>query len=124
LYAEATDELVLLAERTRTPVATTLNGKSAFPENHPLALGTAGRTRPEAVDRFFERADLILGVGTSFTRSHYITPMPANATLGQIVNDSRDLGRGYEIAFACVGDARLVLRQLLEALEGQETAHA
>jgi acetolactate synthase-1/2/3 large subunit len=119
LYAEATEELILLAERVRAPVATTLNGKSAFPENHPLALGTAGRTRPATVDRFFERADLILGIGTSFTRSLYITPLPAHATLGQIVDDPRDLGRGYGIEFGCVGDAKLVLRQLLEAVDAQ-----
>src|SRR5947207_2165150 len=53
LYARATAELVDLAERTGIPVATTLNGKSAFPEDHPLALGTAARTRPEAVGRWF-----------------------------------------------------------------------
>ena len=77
LYAGATAELVRLAELTGTPVATTLNGKSAFPEDHPLALGTAARTRPATVDRFFAQADLVLGIGTSFTRSLYITPMPA-----------------------------------------------
>ena len=114
LYGGATAELVALAERTGTPVATTLNGKSAFPENHPLSLGTAARTRPAAVDRFFERADLILGVGTSFTRSLYITPLPSEATLGQIVNDPRDLGCGYPIDVGCIGDVKLVLRQLLE----------
>src|SRR6185295_9847810 len=114
LYGGATAELVELAERTGTPVATTLNGKSAFPENHPLSLGTAARTRPAAVDRFLERADLILGVGTSFARSLYITPLPSGATLGQIVNDPRDLGCGYPIDFGCVGDVKLVLRQLLE----------
>jgi len=122
LYAGATEELVQLAERTHTPVATTLNGKSAFPENHPLALGTAGRTRPATVDRFFERADLILGIGTSFSRSLYITPMPAHATLGQIVADSRDLACGYDVSFGCIGDAKLVLRQLLEALAGADAA--
>ena len=120
LYARASDELVALAERTAIPVATTLNGKSAFPEDHPLALGTAARTRPATVDRFFERADLILGIGTSFSRSLYITPMPADAVLGQIVDDRRDLASGYEIAFGCVGDARLVLEQLLEALDGAD----
>jgi thiamine pyrophosphate-dependent acetolactate synthase large subunit-like protein len=120
LYARASDELVALAERTGIPVATTLNGKSAFPEDHPLALGTAARTRPATVDRFFERADLILGIGTSFSRSLYITPMPADAVLGQIVDDRRDLASGYEIAFGCVGDARLVLKQLLEALDGAD----
>jgi thiamine pyrophosphate-dependent acetolactate synthase large subunit-like protein len=114
LYARASDELVALAEATDIPVATTLNGKSAFPENHPLALGTAARTRPATVDHFFERADLILGVGTSFSRSLYITPLPANAVLGQIVDDRRDLASGYDVEFGCIGDARLVLRQLLE----------
>jgi thiamine pyrophosphate-dependent acetolactate synthase large subunit-like protein len=120
LYARASTELVALAERTGIPVATTLNGKSAFPEDHPLALGTAARTRPATVDRFFERADLILGIGTSFSRSLYITPMPADAVLGQIVDDRRDLASGYEIEFGCVGDARLVLSQLLEALDGAD----
>jgi thiamine pyrophosphate-dependent acetolactate synthase large subunit-like protein len=120
LYARASDELVALAEQTGIPVATTLNGKSAFPEDHPLALGTAARTRPATVDRFFERADLILGIGTSFSRSLYITPMPAEAVLGQIVDDRRDLATGYDIAFGCVGDARLVLKQLLEALDGAD----
>ncbi|MDX6591087.1 MAG: hypothetical protein QOJ13_283 [Gaiellales bacterium] len=118
LYADACSELLQLAELTNTPVATTLNGKSAFPENHALALGTAARSRPATVDRFFERADVILGIGTSFTRSLYITPLPGAATLGQIVNDPRDLAGGYDVAFGCVGDAKLVLRQLLEAFEG------
>jgi thiamine pyrophosphate-dependent acetolactate synthase large subunit-like protein len=116
LYAGATAELVALAERTGTPVATTLNGKSAFPENHPLALGTAGRTRPATVDRFFAEADLVLGVGTSFTRSLYITPLPSQAVLGQITDDRRDLASGYGVAFGCVGDARLVLGQMLAAV--------
>ena len=77
LYAGASDELVALAELTQIPVATTLNGKSAFPESHPLSLGTASRGRPATVDHFFQRADVVLGVGTSFTPSLYITPLPA-----------------------------------------------
>jgi acetolactate synthase-1/2/3 large subunit len=116
LYAGACGELLELAERTGTPVATTLNGKSAFPEDHPLSLGTAARTRPAMVDSAFERADLVLGIGTSFTRSLYITPMPAQATLGQIVGDLRDIAAGYPVEFGCVGDVRLVLRQLIDAV--------
>jgi thiamine pyrophosphate-dependent acetolactate synthase large subunit-like protein len=128
LYAGASSALVELAERTGIPVATTLNGKSAFPEDHPLALGTAARTRPAAVDRFLADADVILGVGTSFTRSLYITPLPAGAALGQITDDPADIGRGYPVEFACVGDARLVLEQLLAELDGaglgdREAAH-
>jgi thiamine pyrophosphate-dependent acetolactate synthase large subunit-like protein len=114
LYAQATEELVALAEALEVPVATTLNGKSAFPEDHPLSLGAAARTRPAMVDRALERADVILGVGTSFSRSLYITPMPPGARLGQIVSDPRDLATGYDVDFACVGDVKLVLRQLVE----------
>jgi acetolactate synthase-1/2/3 large subunit len=116
LYAEATDELVRLAETLDVPVATTLNGKSAFPEDHPLSLGTAARTRPAAVDEFLERADVILGIGTSFTRSLYITAMPSAARLGQIVSDPRDLASGYDVEFGCTGDVKLVLSQLLSTI--------
>jgi acetolactate synthase-1/2/3 large subunit len=118
LYAEATDQLVELAELAGLPVATTLNGKSAFPENHPLALGTAARTRPSTVDRAFAEADLVIGVGTSFTPSLYITPLPPAAALGQITNDRRDLASRGRVAFTCLGDAALVLRQLIEQLRG------
>jgi acetolactate synthase-1/2/3 large subunit len=118
LWSNACDELLELAELTGVPVATTLNGKSAFPEDHPLALGTAARTRPAMVDEFFGRADLILGIGTSLTRSLYITPLPDQAAIGQIVNDPADLAVGYDIAFGCIGDARLVLRQLIDLLRG------
>jgi len=123
LYAGATDELLRLAERIGAPVATTLNGKSAFPENHPLSLGTAGRTRPATVNRFFAEADLVLGIGTSFTRSLYITPMPEQAVLAQITDDRRDLASGYDVEFGAVGDARLVLRQVLAALGDGPPAH-
>jgi acetolactate synthase-1/2/3 large subunit len=116
LYADATAELLGLAELTGTPVATTLNGKSAFPENHPLSLGTAARTRGPGVNHFFAAADLVLGIGTSFTRSLYLTPLPPHATIGQITDDRRDLATGYDVAFGAVGDARLVLQQLLAAL--------
>jgi thiamine pyrophosphate-dependent acetolactate synthase large subunit-like protein len=122
LYAGATAELVELAELAGVPVATTLNGKSAFPEDHPLSLGTAARTRPAMVDEHLAQADLILGVGTSFTRSLYITPLPPGAALGQIVNDPRDIATGYDVDFACVGDARLVLRQLVAELRGSGAA--
>lgn len=116
LYAEAWDELRELAELTATPVTTTLNGKSAFPENHPLALGTMGRSRPPTVDRFFAQADVVLGIGTSFTRSFYLQPLPASARLGQITNDPRAAGNSYDISFGCVGDAKLALRQIIDEL--------
>ena len=52
LFANAWDELLELAELLQIPVFTTNCGKSAFPENHPLALGAGGNTRPKMVNTF------------------------------------------------------------------------
>jgi acetolactate synthase-1/2/3 large subunit len=107
LYAGATEELVTLAERTQTPVISTLNGKSAFPENHPLALGCAGLSQPDGVIHFLDKADLILGLGTSFTRSEYITPFPTQGRVyAQVTNWEGDLSKDYPIDLGVIGDAK------------------
>ena len=66
-YAEAWTELRALAELLGAPVTTSLQGKSAFPEDHPLSLGSGGRTVPRPVDVFMGDADLVFGIGASFT---------------------------------------------------------
>ena len=116
LYAEASEELVQLAELLQAPVSTTLVGKSAFPEDHPLALGTGGNTMPGPVVHFLRKADVIFGVGTSFT-PYMTTPMPPGKTLIQATNDPRDIHKDYEISYPLVGDAKLVLGQLIEAVK-------
>ena len=82
----ASAELVEFAELRPFPVMTTPNGKSGFPENHPLALGTAGRARPATVDHFLDKADVVLALGSSLTRSYYILPIPADKTLLQVTH--------------------------------------
>jgi thiamine pyrophosphate-dependent acetolactate synthase large subunit-like protein len=52
-----------LAELLQAPVFTTMSGKSGFPEDHPLALGAGGRTRPKAVMHFLKKADLVFAIG-------------------------------------------------------------
>lgn len=116
LYAGATEELVELAELVRLPVMTTLLGKSAFPEHHALSLGCGYRVMSRALDTFVRRADVILGIGCSFVR-HPIAgmPIPSGKTLVQVTNDPTDLYKEYHVDYPLLGDAKLVLRQLVDA---------
>lgn len=123
LYAGATDELVELAELLEAPVYTTILGKSGFPETHPLALGTGhGTAFPRTVPHFIKKADVMFGAGTSFSRHAMKFPMVPGAppiagkTLVQLTNDEQDINKHYRIDYPVVGDAKLVLRQMIDAV--------
>lgn len=114
LYSEAWNELKELAELLQIPVMTSLNGKSAFPENHPLALGTAnGFSRPKTVEHFLKKADLVFGIGTSFTISKFITPIPPGKTIAQVTIDESDISKDYSVSYGVIGDAKAVLGQII-----------
>ena len=117
LYAEATGELVELAELLQVPVLTTLEGKSAFPEDHPLALGTGSGTATGPVVHFVRKADVIMGIGSSFTRHGMNMTFPGGKVMIQATNDPRDINKDYIIDHPLIGDAKLVLQQLIEAVK-------
>jgi acetolactate synthase-1/2/3 large subunit len=119
LYAEAGPKLVQLAELLACPVGVTLTGKSAFPENHPLYLGAGASTTTKMLYDFLNRADVVAGIGTSFTKSNFVTPVPAGKVMLQITNDSRDINKDYTIEQGIVGDVGLVLDQLLVEVKAQ-----
>src|SRR5690606_75721 len=75
-YAKAWPQLRELAELLEAPVTTSLQGKSAFPENHPLALGSGGRSLPKPVHLFLHNADVIFGIGCSFATTTYGVTIP------------------------------------------------
>src|SRR4029434_7499095 len=122
LYAEATDELVRLAEFLQIPVMTTLPGKSAFPEHHPLSIGTGSRATTGGVYHFLRRADVVLGLGCSFAISGFAVPIPAGKTLLHATNDPDDINKDHPCRYPLVGDAKLVLTQLLDELRQQAGA--
>ena len=122
LYAEATDELVQVAEFLQAPVMTTLAGKSAFPENHPLSVGAGGSSTTAGVHHFLGRADLVFGIGCSFTKSSFAVVIPAGKVLVHATNDDEDINKDYKCAYPIVGDAKLVLAQLLEELKHQSNS--
>lgn len=119
LYAEASDHLVRLAELLQAPVMTTVDGKSAFPEDHALSLGSGGNTFTGPGRLFlYARADLILGIGTGLNRHPLTTPpLPRGVPIIHATNDTRDLHKQYQTEVALLGDARLVLSHLTEAVK-------
>jgi acetolactate synthase-1/2/3 large subunit len=110
--AEAWDELRAFAELMRLPVMTSMNGKSALLENHPLALGVAGLTTTAMVDHFLRRTDLIVAIGSSLTSWWMFPPLPKGVPIVQSTIDERDLGKDNPIEHAVLGDAKLVLAAL------------
>jgi acetolactate synthase-1/2/3 large subunit len=119
LWAQAWDELRILAELVQAPVLTTMAAKSVFPENHPLSVGAGGHTITRTAAHFLVRSDLVFGVGCSFARGGFSAPIPAGKKLVQVTLDPRDVDKDYVIDQAVIGDARLVLRQLIEEVKGR-----
>jgi acetolactate synthase-1/2/3 large subunit len=119
LFACAWDELRELAELLQIPVFTTMCGKSAFPENHPLSLGTGGRTQPKMVMHFLKKADLVFAIGSSCTKEVFTTIIPDGKAIIQSTIDEYDINKDYSIEQAIIGDAKLVLRQLIDEVKEQ-----
>jgi acetolactate synthase I/II/III large subunit len=118
LYAEATDELLALADLADIPVMTTTDGKSAFPEDHALALGSGGVVYTGHGRQLLLDCDVILAIGTSLTRHNISTPIiPPGKTIIHATNDPRDLHKANDTALGILGDAKLVLAQLIEAVK-------
>jgi acetolactate synthase-1/2/3 large subunit len=118
LFSGASAELVRLAELLTLPTATTLNGKSAFPENHPLSLGLGGfvrgryHTLPAA--EIAGKADVIVAVGCGFKYEATRKRPHDGVKLIQIDVEPGEINRSQLADVALLGDARLVLNQLVD----------
>jgi acetolactate synthase-1/2/3 large subunit len=116
-YAEGWDPLLELAETLEAPVATSLNGKSAFPEDHPLSLGAASKSEPGPLAQFMREADVVFGIGCSFTDTAYGLTVPTEPTIVHSTLDSTDIDKDTASEYSLVGDAKLTLEALVEAVD-------
>ncbi len=112
-YAQAWPQLRELAELLEAPVTTSLQGKSAFPENHPLSLGSGGRSISKQLHHFLNNADLIFGIGCSFATTNYGVAMPKGKRIAHATLDPTDINKDVAVELAAVGDAGLTLDALL-----------
>ncbi len=120
LYADATSELLKFAELAQVPVLTTLKGKSAFPENHPLSVGCRG----SLAEHFLRKADVLFSIGSSLfpNRFSHAVPDADKKTIIQCTVDTLDINRSYETRHAVIGDAKLTLQALTDELAGRPGA--
>ncbi|MCH2518792.1 MAG: thiamine pyrophosphate-dependent enzyme [Dehalococcoidia bacterium] len=122
LSAEAWDEAKELAELLSMPVATTLVGKGAFPEDHPLSLGGGVYPRSKYASgqalHINRKADAVLAVGNSFRMPNATDgrPIPDNVKLIHINADPEDLNKIYHADVPILADAKLALRSLIDAV--------
>ncbi len=115
-WAEAWPQLRRFAELIAAPVTTSIGGKSAFPENHPLALGSGGNAIPKPVHHFIAESDLIIGIGCSFTETNFGIRFPKGKRFIQATLDPDHLAKDVPIAAALLGDAALTLDALIGEL--------
>jgi acetolactate synthase-1/2/3 large subunit len=120
LYAEAGERLAALAELLPAPVVTTNPGKGAIPESHPLALGASTRSRPKMFTEFMARADLVLAIGSSLTRTPFGPGIPPGKIIIHCSNHAGDINKEYRADQAVVGDAGLTIDALIEEVGRQK----
>jgi thiamine pyrophosphate-dependent acetolactate synthase large subunit-like protein len=116
-WAEAWPQLRTFAELLGAPVTTSLGGKSSFPENHPLSLGSGGNAVPKTVHHFVANADLIIGIGCSFTETNFGIKFPKGKKFIHATLDPNHLNKDVPAAVGLVGDAGLTLDALIGELK-------
>jgi acetolactate synthase-1/2/3 large subunit len=116
-YADASEKLAALAELIPAPVGCTNPGKSAMPENHPLSLGASTRSQPKMFAQFMARADLVLAIGSSLTKTSFGPALPKDKTIIHSTNDSADINKDTRADLALMGDAGLVVDALIAEVD-------
>jgi len=124
--AGAAADLTAFADRTNTPIVTSINGKGAVPEDEPFALGTAGRWGfSKVANDALESADLVLGLGTRFSDLTTVgwSLLAEDADVVHVDLDEHWLGKNYDPTVAVYADLRATLRALLEGVEDSAGDH-
>ncbi len=120
LRSEAWPELQILTETLGCPVATSISGKGAIAETHPLSLGVIGSNGGLAYRHdFIRRADLVFFIGChagSVTTVKWTLPEDGTKKILQLDVDPSRIGVNYQVAERIVADAKLGIAALMEAV--------
>ena len=123
LLADASDELLEFATLTNIPVCTTLMGKGAISEEHPLALGMIGMHGIETTNIALTECDCLIAIGCRFSDRSVSNAkdFAVNAKKIQIDVDPAEIGKNISIDIPIVGDAKLTLREFINQVKVLDT---
>lgn len=119
IISNASDELAKMSDMLMAPVATTFMGKGAFPECHPLSVGSIGMHGNPAANRLMGEADVLLAVGTRFSdrATANLNSFVPNAMKIHIDVDAAEIGKNIDVDVSVIGDAKIALQILYTATE-------
>jgi len=119
LISGAMEEVLEFAERTQTPVASTLLGLSAFPGTHPLSLGMMGMHGEAWVNQTIQEADLLLAFGMRFDDrvTGKLSHFAPKAHKIHIDIDLSEINKNVPVDIALVGDLKETLQKILPSVK-------
>jgi acetolactate synthase-1/2/3 large subunit len=122
IKSNSADLLRHFAEITSVPVTTTLMGRGAFPDDHPLALGMPGMHGTYTAITSIQKADVLVALGVRF--DDRVTGNPKlfapHAKVIHVDVDPAEIGKVRAAEVPIVGDARRVIEQMIQAWGGRE----
>ena len=130
LFGDATAELKQFAELADVPVFTTMQGKSAFPEDHPLSLGAGSGATTLPARKWLQESDVLFGLGTSLSRTGYGQPIPPGKVIIHNSDNITDINKDEAADVALYGDVKATLEIAIDELkaaigeEGRKTGVA
>jgi tartronate-semialdehyde synthase len=117
IIADASEELVDVAEYLQVPVTPTYMGKGTIPEDHPLYAGIVGlQTQQRYANALFLESDLVVGIGNRWAERHTgdLDVYRGDRKFIHIDIDPGQLGRVFQPDLAVISDARLALQEMLD----------
>lgn len=123
IISEASKDLLKLAETLKSPVTTTLMGMGSFPSSHPLSVGMLGMHGTKYANFAIQESDLIIAVGVRFDDrvTGKISAFAPNAKIIHIDIDPAEIGKNVRVDLPIVGDAKNVLKSLLNHVKDGKT---
>ena len=122
IWSGATDELLEFCHRLQIPVASTLMGLGGYPASDPLFISMLGMHGSYAANMTVTESDLVISIGGRFddraTGGNFDEFAP-NAEIIHIDIDPSSIDKNITVQCPIVGDAKVVLRQILDALPGE-----